>query len=98
MTEIRERRIAFDVDGTLIDYDNKPRTEVIEKLIAHSNAGDGIIVWSGGGARYAQLWVERLGLTPYVNAVDSKMNAKRYEADIAYDDQKVRLAKENIQI
>lgn len=54
--------ILFDVDGTLITYDDKPRFEVLDLLRAAQALGLSIGVWSGGGKDYAQQWVNRLGL------------------------------------
>ena len=90
-------RIAFDVDGTLIDYDEKPRENIIEllKMMAEMQ-GTTIIVWSGGGREYALTWVKRLGLDDYVDIVTSK--DKSLKVDIAFDDYKVNLAEVNITV
>lgn len=64
--------VAFDVDGTLIDYESKPRYEVIDLLRAFSALGANIVVWSGGGVEYADKWVVQLGLKPFVDRVVHK--------------------------
>lgn len=87
--------VAFDVDGTLIDADDKPRADVIEKLVEHARRGDEVIVWSGGGVDYARRWVARLGIGKFVHRVVGKGFYWK-EVDIAYDDQVVKLGKENI--
>lgn len=56
------RTIAFDVDGTLVSVDGKPRPEVIELLKAFQNLGYTVAVWSGGGVDYAKGWVNRLNI------------------------------------
>lgn len=78
--------VAFDVDGTLITLkDDLPREEVIAILKGFSRLGGyQVIVWSGGGAEYAQRWVDRLGLNDYVDAVITK--DRNLEVDIAFDD------------
>ena len=91
------KTVAFDVDGTLIDFEDRPRQEVIDKLIDHRRKGDIVYVWSGGGVEYAERWVERLNLGRYVHAVIAKQMYK-VKPDIAYDDAEVKLGKKNIQV
>lgn len=67
-----ERGILFDVDGTLITFDDKPNLDVIELLLAFRRMGYEIGVWSGGGVDYAARWVERLGLAEHVSWVGAK--------------------------
>lgn len=73
--------IAFDVDGTLIS--NKPEDlqrgypianeRVRNLLIALSSMKNTkIVVWSGGGAGYAEQVVHKLGLQKYVDGYASK--------------------------
>ena len=86
--------VAFDVDGTLIDYEDNPRHTIIDLLKRHSEQGDYVIVWSGGGKEYAQRWVTRLGLDEYVNKVLPK--SWPVHPDLTYDDQIVKLGIKNI--
>jgi phosphoserine phosphatase len=88
--------VAFDVDGTLIGLsdDSPPREDVIQMLKDHKEKGDTVIVWSGGGKDYADMWVRRLGLGWYVNATMAKTSG--FPVDITYDDMVVTLGKENI--
>lgn len=79
-----ERSIVFDVDGTLIDFEDQPRWEVIDMLRAFHAIGYRILVWSGGGASYAGYVVRRLGLSGFVSQILSKGDA--VEADYAVDD------------
>lgn len=88
------KTVAFDVDGTLIDADDRPRTDVIEMLMAHYRDGDRVVVWSGGGMDYARTWVSRLALDRFVYRVIPK--GRGYEVDVCYDDQIVDLADENV--
>ena len=62
----------FDVDGTLITFEDKPRHDVIQLLRTLYDLDVDIVVWSGGGREYAQRWVERLGLDDYVREVAAK--------------------------
>ena len=89
-------RIVYDVDGTLITLDDKPRWDVIESLKFWKKLGATIIVHSGCGKDYADLWVRRLFLTDYVDATDSK-NKETY-ADISYDDEVVTYGKINVRV
>lgn len=78
--------IAFDVDGTLItnaDPDREhsvvsekevPHLPIINMLISFSRFKNvKIVVWSGGGKDYAELWGRRLGLDKYVWRYASKL-------------------------
>lgn len=54
--------ICFDVDGTLIDYDDNPRLDIIQLLVEFADANFRITVWSGGGKNYATQVVRDLGI------------------------------------
>ncbi len=91
--------IAFDVDGTLETYNNKPRWEVIDLMRNFHKLGHRIVVWSGGGKDYAEQKVRELKLTEFVDACYDKLDAKdRCPADIAFDDEFVQLAEVNIKV
>lgn len=90
--------VAFDVDGTLINFDNTPNYKVIDILRWFKSNGDRIIVWSGGGVDYANSWVRRLGLEVYATMIKSKRLAEQEGVDIAFDDEFVELGKVNIKI
>jgi hydroxymethylpyrimidine pyrophosphatase-like HAD family hydrolase len=76
--------IAFDVDGTLIDDNDQPREGVINTLeLLYFYSGADIIVWSGGGADYAEMWGNRINL-PHGIKYMAKTNLIR--PDIAFDD------------
>lgn len=92
--------IAFDVDGTLIlrvgDTD-VPQVPIINTLQVLSKLTKNvrIIVWSGGGKEYAEMWGRRLGLDPYVWKYMQK--DRNEPVDICFDDmQACMLAEKNI--
>lgn len=90
------KRIAFDVDGTLIKKTDKgdvPRYEVIALLKTLQSFGYTIFVWSGGGEDYARHWAEKLGLLPDVRILPK---SKSYNLDVAFDDHATSLAKVDI--
>jgi len=103
--------IAFDTDGTIITYNDKPRCDIIEllKILSKYNT---IIVWSGGGKEWAEHWVRKLYLEDYVTACYTKpmggkdktimidkleMDSKEY-VEISIDDELVDIAKLNIKV
>lgn len=95
------KTIAFDVDGTLIRSDESPRWDIIAmlKTLQLSGGGNRIIVWSGGGKDYADLWVRRLFLKEYVDEIRSKPMGEDYKKpDIAFDDEEVDLGIVNIRV
>ena len=81
----RQTVVAFDVDGTLVDDNDRPRKPVINGLMfLHGLGNIKIIVWSGGGKDYAAMWVRRLALDDYVDECHAKDAA--LAVDIAFDD------------
>lgn len=97
-------KIAFDVDGTLISYpDDQPRRDIVDMLITLRMCGHHIIVWSGGGKEYAEVWAKRLFLIPYVQEIMEKpLQTARIDggtfADICFDDEEVKLATVNVRV
>ena len=93
MTNIR---IAFDVDGTLIDAEGNANLTIVELLITLSKMKNTIIiVWSGGGRDYAKRQVGVLGIEQYVGVTMAK--DKDFHVDVAIDDQHLfDLADKNI--
>jgi hydroxymethylpyrimidine pyrophosphatase-like HAD family hydrolase len=86
--------IFFDVDGTLITDDDKPRWNIINFLKIHHEIGNYIILGSRGGLDYAKMWARKLFLEDYINEYREK---KFYDdIDIVYDDEVVELGKINI--
>ena len=93
--------IAFDIDDTLIipavatglDRDT-PNYDIIAIYKWFQAQGHDMILWSGGGIDYAQVWGEKLGLHPFT--VYTK--EKNKDIDVAFDDCDVDLAKINIKV
>ncbi len=88
-------KIAFDIDGTLLTFDNKPNYPIIELLHKFCLLNCDIFVWSGGGVDYARSIVNRLGLENKVKVIPKSSEQK---VDICIDDQEVALAKVNLKI
>lgn len=86
--------IAFDVDGTLIDYKGLPKKKMVDLAQALLKA-DGVRVffWSGGGLDYAKMIVRRLGLPE-----DRVVMKASFKPDIAVDDMPVSLGDTNLQV
>lgn len=84
--------VAFDCDGTLIDYLGNPRLEIINLLNAFNQIKDcHVIVWSGGGILYAEGIVNKLKLS------NVTVKAKgQFKVDLAIDDQYVNLGLANL--
>lgn len=80
-------RVCFDVDGTLIDYDDNPRDDIINLLKTLSNGGFNIVVWSGGGKMYAEHWVRKLSLMSYVEFCMAKYPVPPEGTVFTVDDQ-----------
>lgn len=90
---IKKQKIAFDIDGTLIDeMTNAPKYWVVDQLLWFLKIGWDVIIWSGGGVDYATMWTRKLGFTGLVRVI-----AKGSEqVDIAVDDMMDDLAKTTI--
>jgi len=99
-------KIAFDVDDTIWKVDKNyhrqvPDYDLIQVLRWFYNNGDDCFVWSGGGIEYAQMIVDKLGLTDLITvipkvALGDKSNP--YKIDIAFDDEETSLAKVDITV
>lgn len=78
--------VMFDVDGTLITYDDKPNYPVISLFHMFERAGCDMIIASGGGKDYAERWAEKLGLKARVyGKFDSEFTA--IKLDLTFDDE-----------
>lgn len=94
---------CFDVDGTLIDSEEK-HVSTIKLLVAMGEQrwkNVIVVVWSGGGRHYAETFVRRLGLENHVNRVMGKLEYQRLRDEgykiIAIDDiQDTRLGDANL--
>ena len=96
-------KIAFDVDDTLIipccatglDQD-VPNYDTIAIYCWFQAQGNYMIIWSGGGADYAKMWANRLGLT--ADEIIAKDTRLKDQIDIAFDDSDINLAKVNVKV
>lgn len=77
-----KKKIAFDVDGTLIDFMDRPRYHIIDLMLFFMKQGWDVIIWSGGGIDYAEMWRRKLGFEETARVVE-KCSEK---VDIAVDD------------
>lgn len=92
-----EKRIAFDVDGTLIrktDNGDVPRYEIVQLARTFIELGHTVFVWSGGGQDWARTWAEKLDLLPNVRIIEKRANT--YDIDICFDDHATSLAKVDV--
>lgn len=100
-----KNKIAFDVDDTLIipsvvtglDRDT-PNYENIAIYRWFQAQGYYMIIWSGGGADYARMWGEKLGLRADEYRDKSSLQPKDNDIAIAFDDCDVDLARVNIKV
>lgn len=79
---VKKLLVGWDVDGTLIDQDDKPRKDIIQLVHLLEPYCD-ILVWSGGGQQYAEMWGNRLNLPESVIYASKTAN---YYPDVAFDD------------
>jgi hypothetical protein len=97
-------KIIFDVDGTIykISEDRKsqvPDYDLIQVLRWFAANGDDVYVWSGGGVDYAQLIVDRLGLTEIVKCIPKlKLGDDTPVMDLTFDDETIKNGKCNIKV
>lgn len=73
-------KVAFDVDGTLIDCEDRPRYDVIALFRLFDSLGCLMIIWSGDGIDYAWRWSQKLGLDADI------FDKCSMDVDIAVDD------------
>jgi ribonucleotide monophosphatase NagD (HAD superfamily) len=69
--------VFIDVDGTLIDQNDNPRPHVIELLQRLYAAGYQIIIWSAGGAQYAECKINMVS-THLTYALNAQVNLDQY--------------------
>ena len=88
----REMKVCFDVDGVLVNGDEKIQANIeLLKVIAIRHK---VFVWSGNGYEYAYSVVKKLGLTGIIEGVLNKYNT--FKPDIAFDDKEICLGKLDI--
>ena len=95
--------IAFDVDDTLIvpavatGFDRDvPNYETIAIYRWFQAQGNQMIIWSGGGADYARVWAEKLGLV--ADYYHDKHDPTAAIPDIAFDDGTINLGVVNVKV
>ena len=94
-------KIAWDVDDTLIlptqatglDRDT-PNYEVIALYKWFQSQGNYMIIWSGGGKDYAEMWARVLGLT----ADEIIAKCPRADIDLTFDDADMKYGKVNVKV
>lgn len=74
---LHDRHDLPDEDVLLIDvgdmvFSVHPHTKHIERLKEHKQSGDTVVVWSQGGSEWAEIVVNVLGLTEYVDVCLTK--------------------------
>ena len=95
-------RIAFDVDDTLVvpavvtGTTEVPNYEIIEIYRWFQGQGHHMIIWSGGGKDYAEMWARKLGLE--ADEIIVKTVDRAEEIDLAFDDSDIKLAKVNVKV
>jgi len=95
--------VAWDIDDTLIlpsvatGFDTDvPNYENIAIYKWFQAQGCYMIIWSGGGQDYAEMWANKLGLeADKIFAKDTRMKG---DIDLAFDDMDIDLAKINIKV
>jgi len=90
----RDKKIAFDVDMTLIDEHDRPIYHNINLMLWFVDRGYDVIMWSGGGVSYAEMWARKLGFEDVVRIVEKG----KEEVDIAFDDETAQLGKINVEV
>ncbi len=86
--------IAFDIDNTILDLNDKPKQWVIS-LIKQLSKNHNVIIWSGCGLDYTLMRIRQLKLEEYVSA---EWKSKNLTIDVCFDDQDVDLARLNIKL
>lgn len=71
--------ISIDVDGTLLDVNEKPVQQARECIQKLKDAGHCLQLWSGGGAEYAERIARKFNLTDLFDSYAKKI-------DVAIDD------------
>lgn len=79
--------VAFDVDGTLIDFNDNHRKHVVSLVKWFVASGAEVIIWSGGGKGYAEMVGVRVGLPDDGIVYMSKFPKPSFDVDIAFDDE-----------
>ena len=94
MTEEQEKRSVMVEDGNNYTF-HIPNTPMIEKLKEHKMKGDDVVVWSQGGADWAEAVVIALDLERYVDVILTKPT--HYYDDLEIDAWMPKRIYENIE-
>lgn len=98
---------AFDVDGTLFRMENGvevKRKEIIEMARALVLQRNTVIVWSGGGEKYARQRVrdaglDGIGIIALAKGTELlKGKSEKVRPDVVFDDQDVNLGTLNVRV
>jgi len=76
----KQPTIAFDVDGTLIDFNDKPKYDMVLLFRVLSDLGCEMYIWSGTGKDWAEEWAFKLGLKAKI------VEKCSFKPDITFDD------------
>ena len=90
----KRHTIAFDVDGTLIDADDRPLYRNVDLLRRFVDDGQDVIIWSGGGIDYAERFARKLGFEGLVRVIAKGSE----EVDLAFDDEAINLGRINYEV
>jgi len=93
-------KVAFDCDGTLIDFVGNPRPEMCKLLFAFVNSEANVIVWSGGGKDYAARIYDKVKAIYGKDILDGLVEIRGKDflsgVDLTFDDQPMTLGKVNV--
>jgi phosphoglycolate phosphatase-like HAD superfamily hydrolase len=78
--------VFFDVLDTLLTEEDLPRPHAREVLCRLKEAGHGVYLWSSGGAAYAAVAAEVLGVSDLVDGCFGKRHEPEVGVDFAVDD------------
>lgn len=90
--------VAFDVDGTLVDFNDRPNRAILHALFNLRGCGAKIIVWSGGGKDYAESVGRRLCLPDDIEYRDKPVRMGETAngcVDLCFDDELVKFGRVN---
>lgn len=98
--------VAFDCDGTLLNYDGSLNQEMVNVLKYFYMSGARVIVWSGGGKQYAENVLYRIlnsekeleYSVEYYDKITATAKNNQLKPDLTFDDQVVYLGKFNCRI
>jgi len=89
---------AFDVDGTLIDFEGNPRPEIVNLYRWFEQHGYEMVVWSHAGVQHAKETCAKLGLTPSKTLHKNMWGGNQIYPDVAVDDLDLRIGKNMVKV